>query len=189
MNNLDQFHSKDKEAGGRLVIEDRMKVFVVVVWGRVHICLSPIQETPCTLISLSVECTSSALPQLLWPFYLMPMGTINIKHPWFNLVFCYLKLKDEFLWPFPSITGCYLRMFHCQPSLRPGSQFKEPNKQDRKQKTMFGHFSPVLLSIICRCNDNSVATYYRQGTELGPKVLIYLQVRARHRWQMWENNF
>ena len=37
MNNLDQFHSKDKEAGGRLVIEDRMKVFVVVVWYRVHI--------------------------------------------------------------------------------------------------------------------------------------------------------
>jgi len=34
---------------------------------------------------------------------------------------------------------------------------------------------PLSAHPKARCNDNSVATYYRQGTELGPKVLIYLQ--------------
>ena len=42
------------------------------------------------------------------------------------------------------------------------------------------HVKIGRLSFRYRCNDNSVATYYRQGRELEAKVLIYLQVR---RWQ------
>ena len=38
------------------------------------------------------------------------------------------------------------------------------------------------LYIIYRCNDNSIASYFRQGTELGPKVLIYLQVLRTNRY-------
>merc|ERR1712172_190524 len=52
------------------------------------------------------------------------------------------------------------------------------NQSKKSNWHLIGSKKMILLHAFLgcfRCNDNSVATYYRQGTELGPKVLIYLQ--------------